>query len=131
MNEHDKPEGASTGVSPDRPLLEVMAADTAEASNEGILAVLSALDRSGAAESGQTSPPIEIEFGIGAIEELIADASDKEGIDPLGTIGDGLVESANATGGGAEPDTTPAAMQLHLPIKIVFGDDDANTSGNI
>ena len=100
-----------------------------------LMALLTEVSRQGAAVAPASGPAVQIEFGIAALEEVIADhghegeAHTADALAALATPSEATTAPAPVSAdndGGMAP-----ATHGHLAIKIVFGEDEPGSGTTI
>jgi hypothetical protein len=116
---------------PDKTLSELVGAGETDEGATGVAALLEKLGELAAgSEAGPAGQPVQVEFGIASLHEVLADAG--AGTDAIDAL-DVLSSSGETGNAGVAPDSGAGSAGTgghgHLVIKIVFGDEDSG-SGN-
>lgn len=101
---------------------------------DDMLALLQQIEQE--AQGGATEPQLTVEFGIGDLQDLIADAGATSSDDALTALAPSQMEiergaSATVHGNlGADAPETIAAFGLtsQLAVKVIFGEDESGPS---
>lgn len=104
----------------------------------GVLALLSQIEQEAATVGASSAPAVQVEFGLGGLDELLPDtgASADDLLAGLGVPAGDATCGADATAcaNSTELSDDGAGMfgaASQLAVKIVFGDDDSNSTPSL
>ena len=132
MAETDEPKG---GLEP--PPATTPAALGQEASDgdssDGLIALLMQIEHESVADAGRSALPVEIEFGIESLQDMLADVGgDGDALAALSDDGSAECHPSASVGenaeGLADNSAGPFGAAAHLTVRIVFGDDESGST---
>ena len=102
-------------------------------SSEGIIALLMQIEHEAVSDAGRSALPVEIEFGIESLQDILADAGgETDALAAFGDNGPGECHPSASVGenslGSADNAAGPFGAAAHLTVRIVFGDDESGST---